>query len=59
MTTITVFPTPGFVVKTRRLLGEKEKAFINVLHHPQVRLEPPSVASVGISTEKVITIFIY
>ena len=53
ITTITVNPTPGLLVKTRRLLGGKEKAFIMLMHHPQVRLEPPSIASAGISTEKV------
>mmetsp|Transcript_28416 Transcript_28416/g.39089 ORF Transcript_28416/g.39089 Transcript_28416/m.39089 type:complete len:564 (+) Transcript_28416:33-1724(+) len=47
MTAITVVPTPGFVIKTRRLLGNKEKAFINVFHHPQIEIEPPGVVEAG------------
>lgn len=54
ITTVIVIPTPGFVVKSRRLLGGKEKVFINILHHPQVSLEPPAAAPAGLSKEKVI-----
>jgi hypothetical protein len=41
---IKVTPLPGFVIKTKRLLGQKEKAFINVFHHPQIELEPASLS---------------
>ena len=33
----------GFVIKTRKLLGQKEKAFINVYHHEEVELVPFNV----------------
>eukprot|EP01031_Cornospumella_fuschlensis_P034739 gene34738-42065_t len=39
---VTVTPSPGFVVKTRRLLGNKDKVFINVFHHSSVLVEPPA-----------------
>lgn len=41
---ITATPHSGFVIKTRKLLGNKEKVFINVFHHESVDLEPPSSA---------------
>lgn len=41
---ITATPHAGFVIKTRKLLGNKEKVFINVFHHESVDLEPPSSA---------------
>lgn len=33
-------PHPGFVVKTRRLLDNENKVFINVFHHELIELEP-------------------
>ena len=44
---ISIVPHPGFVVKTRKLLGEKNKVFINIFHHPLIALNPP-----GLATEK-------
>lgn len=41
---ITATPNAGFVIKTRKLLGNKEKVFINVLHHESIDLEPPNLA---------------
>lgn len=38
-----VTPLPGFVIKTRKLLGEKAKAFINVFYHKDVEFEPGSI----------------
>lgn len=37
-----VKPIPGFVIKTRKLLGNKDKVFINVFHHESIDLEPLS-----------------
>jgi hypothetical protein len=41
---VSATPNAGFVIKTRKLLGTKEKVFINVFHHELVDLEPPSSA---------------
>jgi hypothetical protein len=38
-----VVPLPGFVIKTRKLLGNKEKAFINVFYHDHVEFEPGTI----------------
>lgn len=37
---VSIEPTPGFVIKTRKLLGEKSKVFINVFHHQLIEVEP-------------------
>lgn len=36
----TITPIPGFVIKTRKLIGEKEKIFINVFHHELIEIVP-------------------
>jgi hypothetical protein len=36
-----IIPVPGFVIKTRKLIGEKkEKVFINVFHHESIEVVP-------------------
>lgn len=40
---VVVTPMPGFVIKTRKLLGAKDKVFINVFHHEAVEIEPSHV----------------
>mmetsp|Transcript_23904 Transcript_23904/g.54059 ORF Transcript_23904/g.54059 Transcript_23904/m.54059 type:complete len:485 (+) Transcript_23904:166-1620(+) len=40
---VPITPYPGFVVKTRQLLGEKNKVFINIFHHELIALEPPGM----------------
>lgn len=35
-----ITPYPGFVIKTRKLIGEKEKVFINVFHHELIEIVP-------------------
>lgn len=41
---VSITPRPGFVVKTRKLIGEKNKVFINIFHHEQIALNPPGLA---------------
>jgi hypothetical protein len=41
-------PIPGFVIKTRKIIGEKEKIFINVFHHDSIELVPANLPK-GIS----------
>eukprot|EP01039_Chlorochromonas_danica_P001319 gene1319-1441_t len=41
---VTVTPLAGFVIKTRKLLGNKEKAFINVFFDEGVELDAPNDA---------------
>ena len=48
---VEISPMPGFVIKTRKLLGEKEKVFINVFHHEYIELEP-SDETKGAAREK-------
>lgn len=42
---VDITPHPGFVVKTRKLIGEKNKVFINIFHHELIALNPPGMAS--------------
>jgi len=44
---VDINPHPGFVVKTRKLIGEKNKVFINIFHHELIALTPP-----GLTAEK-------
>jgi hypothetical protein len=41
---VDIQPQPGFVIKTRKLIGEKNKVFINVFHHDLIALTPPGLA---------------
>jgi hypothetical protein len=43
--TIEITPHPGFVVKTRQLLKEKHKVFINIFHHEHIALNPPGLTA--------------
>jgi hypothetical protein len=45
---VNVTPYPGFVVKTRRLLDNVNKVFINIFHHDLIDLESPGVGG-GVS----------
>lgn len=38
-----VLPSAGFVIKTRKLLGTKEKVFVNVFHDDKVELVPAAL----------------
>jgi hypothetical protein len=40
---VDIVPEPGFVIKTRKLLGDKNKVFINLFHHKQIALFPPGM----------------
>lgn len=40
---VDIKPQPGFVIKTRKLIGEKNKVFINVFHHDLIALTPPGL----------------
>lgn len=42
---VSITPHPGFVIKTRKLIGEKNKVFINVFHHELIALNPPGLPS--------------
>jgi hypothetical protein len=37
---VQVTPIPGFVIKTRKLLGNKDKVFINIYHHEYIEVDP-------------------
>ena len=41
---VEITPNPGFVVKTRKLIGDKNKVFINIFHHTLIALNPPGIA---------------
>jgi hypothetical protein len=43
-------PIPGFVIKTRKIVGEKEKIFINVFHHDSIELVPANLPK-GVSPD--------
>ncbi len=38
-----VTPLPGFVIKTKKLVGTKDKVFINVFHHDSIEYIPVSL----------------
>jgi hypothetical protein len=40
---VDITPEPGFVIKTRKLIGDKNKVFINLFHHKQIALFPPGL----------------
>ena len=42
---IDITPRPGFAIKTRKLIGEKNKVFINIFHHEMIALTPPGLKS--------------
>ena len=42
---VDITPEPGFVVKTRKLLGEHNKVFINIFHHNLIALNPPGMSA--------------
>jgi len=44
MEVFTITPHPGFVIKTRKIMGLKEKVFINIFHHESIALEPLNAA---------------
>jgi hypothetical protein len=50
--TIPTIPHAGFVIKTKKLLGNKDKVFINVFHHELVLLNPPNSAKSFIADNK-------
>jgi hypothetical protein len=39
----TINPIPGFVIKTHKLIGDKEKVFINVFHHESIEVVPANL----------------
>lgn len=41
---VSIAPKPGFVIKTRKLMGDKNKVFINLFHHDLIALNPPGLA---------------
>jgi hypothetical protein len=38
-----ITPIPGFVIKTHKLIGDKEKVFINVFHHELIEVVPSNL----------------
>ena len=45
-----IYPLPGFVIKTRKLVGSKDKVFINVFHHDYIEYEPAEAAKISASS---------